>query len=70
MSQDGREEEAALAKQYEDMRSQGLSLEEIGARRAEGFGPGGEPEVNELAELKEADTAKHVERVRDDVVGV
>jgi SHS family lactate transporter-like MFS transporter len=70
MSQDERDEEAALARQYEDMRSQGLSLEEIGARRAKGLGPGGEADVHELAELKAADTAKHVERVRDDVVGV
>ena len=70
MSQDEREEEVALARQYEEMRSQGLSLDEIGARRAKGFGKGEEPDTNEMAEMKVADTAKHVERVRDNVVGV
>lgn len=70
MSQDKREEEAALAKQYEVMRSQGLSLDEIGARRANGFGPGEQLDTNELAKMKAADTAEHVERVRDNVVGV
>jgi hypothetical protein len=34
------------------------------------IGPGGEPEVNEWAELKAADMAKHVERVHGNVVGV
>ena len=70
MSQDEREEEAALARQYEEMRSQGLSLDEIGARRAKGLELGEQPDTNELAEMKAADTAKHVERVRDNVVGV
>jgi SHS family lactate transporter-like MFS transporter len=72
MSQDEREEEAALARHYEEMRSQGLSLEEIGAKgakRAKGL-EGEQPDLNELAQLKAADTAKHVERVRDNVVGV
>jgi SHS family lactate transporter-like MFS transporter len=31
MAQEEREEEAALAKQYEDLRTQGVSLQEIGA---------------------------------------
>jgi hypothetical protein len=70
MSQDERDEEAASVRQYEEMRSQGLSLKEIGARRAKGLGEGEQPDMNELAELKAADTAKHVERVRDNFVSV
>ena len=73
MSLDEREEEAALARQYEEMRSQGLSLDEIGARRArraKGLELGRQPDTNEMAEMKAADTAKHVERARDNVVGV
>ena len=70
MSQDEREEEAALARQYEEMRSQGLSLDEIGARRAKESELGEQLDTNELAEMKAADTAKHVERVRDNVVGM
>lgn len=69
-SQDEREEEAALARQYEEMRSQGLSLDEIGARRAKGLELREQPDTNEMAEMKAADTAKHVERARDNDVGV
>jgi SHS family lactate transporter-like MFS transporter len=70
MSQDEREEEAAMVRQYEEMRSQGLSLDEIGARRAKGLEEGKQPDMNELAEMKAAGTAKHVERVRGNLVGV
>jgi SHS family lactate transporter-like MFS transporter len=70
MSQDEREEEAALARQYEEMRSQGLSLDEIGARRAKGLELREQPDTNEMAEMKAADTAKHVERARNNDVGV
>lgn len=63
MSQDEREEEAELARQYEGMRSQGLSLEEIGARRAKGLGPGEEAGVDELEKEKAANESVRIERV-------
>ena len=59
-----------MARQYEEMRSQGLSLDEIGARRAKGLELREQPDTNEMAEMKAADTAKHVERARDNDVGV
>ena len=63
MSQNEREEEAALARQYEGMRSRGCSLKEIGARRAKGFRPGEEPGVNEMEEEKAANESTQIERV-------
>ena len=63
MTQEERDEEAALAKEYEEMRSQGVSLQEIGAGRAKGLGPGEQPGMNEKAEEKAAQMARHVERV-------
>lgn len=62
MSQEEREEEAALAKQYEEMRTQGVSLEEIGAARVKGLGPGEQPGMNEKAEEKAANMSRHVEK--------
>jgi len=61
MSQDERDGEAALAKQHDEMRSQGLSLGELGAKRAKGLEPG---DMNELAEEKVANASRHVGRVR------
>lgn len=63
MSQEEREEEAALAKQYEEMRKQGVSLQEIGAGRAKGLGPGEQPGMNEKAEEKAAEISRHIEKV-------
>lgn len=63
MSQEEREEEAALAREYEDMRRQGISLQEIGAGRAKGLGPGEQPGMNEKAEEKAAEQSKHIEKV-------
>lgn len=63
MTQEEREEEAALAKQYEELRTQGVSLQEIGAGRAKALGPGEQPGMNEKAEEKAAEISRHVEKV-------
>jgi SHS family lactate transporter-like MFS transporter len=63
MTQEEREEEAALAKQYEELRTQGMSLQEIGAGRAKALGPGEQPGANEKAEQKAAEISSHVEKV-------
>lgn len=63
MSQEERDEEAALAKEYEEMRKSGVSLQEIGAGRAKALGPGEQPGMNEKAEEKAAEMARHVEKV-------
>lgn len=60
MSQEERNEEAALSEQYEQMRAQGVSLAEIGVGRAKGVGLGEEPGMNETVEEKAA--LRHVER--------
>jgi SHS family lactate transporter-like MFS transporter len=65
MAQEEREEEAALAKQYEDLRTQGVSLQEIGAGRAKALGPGEQPSMNEKAEEKAAEISRHVEKWMD-----
>lgn len=63
MTQEEREEEAALAKQYEEMRTQGVSLQEIGAGRAKALGPGEQPGTDEKAGEKAAQMSRHVEKV-------
>jgi SHS family lactate transporter-like MFS transporter len=63
MSQQEREEEALLAKQYEDLRKEGVSLQKIGAGRAKALGPGEQPGMNEKAEEKAAYVSNHIERV-------
>ena len=63
MTQEEREEEAVLARQYEDLRKEGVSLQEIGAGRAKALGPGEQPGMNEKAEEKAAYVSNHIEKV-------
>ena len=66
MSQEERDEEAEAVLEYEHMRSQGVSLQEIGAGRAKGIEkPGMVEEENTppATSLDEKTDPKHVEQV-------
>jgi SHS family lactate transporter-like MFS transporter len=63
MTQEEREEEATLARQYEDLRTQGVSLQEIGAGRAKDPISGEQPGMNEKTEGKAAHISRHIEAV-------
>lgn len=56
MTQEEREEEAALAREYEEMRANGVSLKEIGAGRAKGVEDTSHQEWQEKRQDSEAIT--------------
>lgn len=60
MSQEERNEENALAQEYERMRAEGVSLKEIGAGRAKGMEIGSAAAPSQKADEKDA--IRHVEQ--------
>lgn len=66
MKQDERNEEAKAVLEYEEMRSRGVSLKEIGAARAKMDKPEGEASelhIDSLEAQKEKGEKKHLEHV-------